>query len=192
MPDHASPANLGDEVALLPGGEALRACYACGSCVSRCMIPRRDPAYNPRRLFHMAILDMRDAVFEDPTTWHCTACDLCYDACPQEIRISDVLGAVRRLALEAGYTSPLETVVVDPALCSGCGTCVEICPYEALSVELEGIEQISRVDHDHCMGCGDCVTACPNGAIGGGSFADASLLEQLAEAFAAQGAEEDP
>ncbi len=187
MPDHARPASLGDDVALMPGGEGIRVCYACGSCVSRCIIPRRDPAYNPRQVFHKANLDMREAVFEDATIWYCTACDLCYESCPQEVHISDVIGALRQLAMEAGHTSPLETVVVDPMLCAGCGTCVETCPYEALSLELEGVKSIARVDHNRCMGCGDCVTACLNGAIGGGSFADELVLEQLTEGLRAPG-----
>ncbi len=181
MSNRAAAVHLDEQVMQVPGGEGLRTCYACGSCVSRCIIPRRDPAYNPRRLFHKARLDMREAVFEDATIWHCTACELCYDACPQEVRISDVLGALRQVALEAGYRSPLETVVVDSALCSGCGTCVDICPYEALSLVLEGIEEVCTVDHDRCMGCGDCVTACLNHAIGGESFADEQILDQLAQ-----------
>lgn len=168
-----------DELALSAGAESLRACYACGTCVSRCIIPWRDRAYNPRRLFHKVILGMREAVFEDVTIWHCTACDLCYASCPQEVRISDVIGALRALAVGAGYTSPLETVVVDPILCSGCGNCVELCPYDALSLARQEGRRVSTVDHNRCMGCGVCVAVCPNSAIGGGSFADHPILEQM-------------
>ncbi len=170
-----------DEVARVPGGKSLQMCYACGTCVSRCIIPWRDPAYNPRRVFHKVILGMRHEVFEDMTLWNCTACDLCYPACPQQIHISEVIGALRQLALEAGYTSPLETVTVDPILCSGCGNCVEVCPYDALHLTSWGSMRISTVDHNRCMGCGNCVAACPNKAIGGGSFADQPIREQLTQ-----------
>jgi heterodisulfide reductase subunit C len=147
------------------------------------MVPWRDPAYNPRRVLHKASLGMRQAVFDDVTIWYCTACDLCYTTCPQQVHISDVIGALRQLALEAGYTSPLETVTVDPVLCAGCGNCVEVCPYEALSLEPHGDVCISTVDHNRCMGCGGCVAVCPNNAIGGGSFADQRVREQLNGVF---------
>jgi len=178
--------SFADEIMRAAGGESMRACYSCGTCVSRCIVPRRDPAYNPRRVFHMVGLGMRQAVYEDATIWHCTACDLCVAGCPQEVRISDVIGALRESALAAGYTSPLETVVVDAVLCAGCGTCVELCPYEALSLAPRGTAHVSKVDHDRCMGCGCCVAICPNNAIGGGDFSDRPILETMIERLQAR------
>jgi len=186
MRDQTRPKSFADEIALAAGGESMRACYSCGTCVSRCIIPWRDPAYNPRRLFHMVGLGMREAVYEDMTIWHCTACDLCVAGCPQEVRISDVIGALRESALAAGYSSPLETVVVDATLCAGCGTCVDLCPYEALSLASQEAAQVSTVDHNRCMGCGCCVAACPNNAIGGGDFTDRPILETLLEGLQAR------
>jgi coenzyme F420-reducing hydrogenase delta subunit/Pyruvate/2-oxoacid:ferredoxin oxidoreductase delta subunit len=128
-----------------------------------------EPAYNPRRLLRMVMMDMRQAAFESPTTWLCSACDLCYPACPQEIHISGVIGAVKQLAIEAGYESPLETVSVEQSLCSGCGICVMTCPYEAphlVELDVDGVmDRFSEVDANACMGCGICVAACPMGAI---------------------------
>jgi coenzyme F420-reducing hydrogenase delta subunit/NAD-dependent dihydropyrimidine dehydrogenase PreA subunit len=113
--------------------------------------------------------DMEEEAFSSPTTWLCSACDLCYSACPQEIHISTVIGAVKQLAVEAGNTSPLDTVSVDESLCSGCGVCVLACPYEAphlVEKEFDGImDRFSEVDANKCMGCGTCVAACPLGAI---------------------------
>ncbi len=159
-----------DQVRAIPGGEHLEMCYSCGTCVSKCMIQQKlEPEYNPRRLLHMVMMDMRQEAFESPTTWLCSACDLCYPACPQEIHISGVIGAVKELAVEAGYESPLETVSVDESLCSGCGICVMTCPYEAphlVEKEVEGqMDRFSEVDANACMGCGICVAACPMGAI---------------------------
>ena len=45
--------------------------------------------------------------------------------------------------------------------CNGCGTCVESCPSEALSLENEKIS----VDADACVDCGVCVDECPVEAI---------------------------
>ena len=49
---------------------------------------------------------------------------------------------------------------VDEAICSGCGICVEICPYEAR--EIDARRGISIVHSALCQGCGACIAACPN------------------------------
>jgi ferredoxin len=49
---------------------------------------------------------------------------------------------------------------VDQDLCNACGTCEEICPFNALHVE-----EVATLDWDECMGCGVCVGQCPNNAI---------------------------
>lgn len=162
--------SFADQVRAIPGGEHIEDCYACGTCVSTCMIQqKKEPRFNPRRLLRMVMMDMHQEAFESPTTWLCSACDLCYSACPQEIHISSVIGAVKQLAVEAGYESPLETVSVDQELCSGCGVCAMSCPYEAprlVEKDINGdTKRVSEVNANACMGCGICVGACPTGAI---------------------------
>ncbi|MGB9629507.1 MAG: FAD-dependent oxidoreductase [Thermodesulfobacteriota bacterium] len=49
---------------------------------------------------------------------------------------------------------------VDEGICSGCGICVAICPYEAR--EIDPHRGISVVHSALCQGCGACVSACPN------------------------------
>jgi len=44
--------------------------------------------------------------------------------------------------------------------CNGCGTCVDICPADAIKIEQE-----KAVVSDECVECGACVNACPNEAI---------------------------
>ncbi len=173
-----------DQVRAIPGGEHLEMCYSCGTCVSTCMIQQKlEPEYNPRRLLRLVMMDMNEEAFKSPTTWLCSACDLCYPACPQEIHISGVIGAVKQLAVEAGYESPLETVVVDEALCSGCGICVMTCPYEAphlIEKEVNGVmDRFSEVNAEKCMGCGMCVAACPIGAIAREGVANADIASQM-------------
>ena len=182
--ENEQPMSFADEVRAIPGGEHLEKCYACGTCVSKCLIQQKlEPEYNPRRLLRMVMMGMRKEAFSSPTTWLCSECDLCYPACPQEIHISGVIGAVKQLAIEAGYTSPLEVVIVDEALCSGCGICVMTCPYEAphlIEKEVNGVlDRFSEVDAEKCMGCGMCVSACPMGAIARPGVSNAELVSQL-------------
>jgi electron transport complex protein RnfB len=50
---------------------------------------------------------------------------------------------------------------VDPELCSGCGTCLERCQMNALTL----VDNISIVNLDRCIGCGVCIPTCPSEAI---------------------------
>ena len=49
---------------------------------------------------------------------------------------------------------------VDEDLCIGCGTCVERCQFDALSVD-----GVAHVDSMRCVGCGVCVISCPVDAL---------------------------
>ena len=48
--------------------------------------------------------------------------------------------------------------VIDPALCAGCGTCIERCQVHAIHDE-DGVSVVAR---EKCIGCGLCVTGCPD------------------------------
>ena len=56
---------------------------------------------------------------------------------------------------------PTVAYVVE-GLCSGCGTCVEVCPYEARA--LHPVRRVATVNAALCQNCGACVVACPNKA----------------------------
>jgi len=183
--ENKAPTTFADKVRAMPGGENLDLCYSCGTCVSKCLIQQKqEPEYNPRMLLKMVMLDMEKEAYQSPTTWMCSACDLCYQSCPQEIHISSIIEAVKTLATEAGYTTPLETVTVDENKCSGCGICVMVCPYEAphlIEKMADGeMDRFSEVDAELCMGCGMCVAACPMGAIARPGVSNPEIHEQIA------------
>ena len=50
---------------------------------------------------------------------------------------------------------------VDEETCTGCGTCVDACPSEAI----EMIDGKAVVDPEKCVDCGVCVDECPVEAI---------------------------
>ncbi|MFX0058682.1 MAG: DUF362 domain-containing protein [Candidatus Hodarchaeota archaeon] len=50
---------------------------------------------------------------------------------------------------------------VDTELCTGCETCIDICPMEAIFMR----ENISEIILKRCIGCGNCVAKCPSSAI---------------------------
>ena len=52
--------------------------------------------------------------------------------------------------------------MVDQKKCIGCGTCVQMCPVNAISFNADGKAQI---DKTKCIKCGTCEIACPVNAI---------------------------
>jgi heterodisulfide reductase subunit A len=72
--------------------------------------------------------------------------------------------AAKALSLACRGKVEVESMIseIDPAVCSGCQTCVELCPYGAITFqERRGISQVTEA---LCQGCGACAAACPNGA----------------------------
>lgn len=52
-------------------------------------------------------------------------------------------------------------VYIEHLLCDACGTCISVCPVDA--IELRG--RILRIDQETCTDCGNCVTVCPVNAL---------------------------
>ncbi|HEX55016.1 MAG: disulfide reductase, partial [Candidatus Altiarchaeales archaeon] len=69
------------------------------------------------------------------------------------------------------------TSFVDRERCSGCGFCVEVCPYDA--IKLNKRDKKAEVIEILCKGCGACVVACPSGAIQQRHFLDSQILSQI-------------
>jgi len=51
--------------------------------------------------------------------------------------------------------------VVDKEICTGCETCVDVCPSAAITMENEK----AVVNADMCVDCESCVDECPSSAI---------------------------
>jgi len=52
---------------------------------------------------------------------------------------------------------------INEELCSGCGVCLNLCPYNAL--ERDPQTGLSKVVEELCQGCGACVAGCPSNAL---------------------------
>ncbi len=69
------------------------------------------------------------------------------------------------------------TAAVDEQRCSGCRTCVPVCPYKAITLDSEG--DVARINPVLCMGCGTCVAACPSGSIKGNHFTTEEIFAEV-------------
>ncbi len=69
--------------------------------------------------------------------------------------------------------------MVDEDACTGCGICIEVCPYEARS--LNERKRIAEVNDALCAGCGNCIAACPSNASIHKNFTKKQLLDMVDE-----------
>ena len=91
-------------------------------------------------------------------------CNCCKDCC-------DTLELWRSGTLPM-INSTYHLAVIDEDACTGCGTCVEWCPTDAIALDAE---DVARRDENACQGCGVCSRFCPEEAI--------SLQEGLRRVF---------
>ncbi len=76
---------------------------------------------------------------------------------------------------------------VNKANCSGCGLCLQVCPYDAITLKatkerVAGVERernVAEVNAGLCRGCGACTTACPSGTINLKGFTNEQILSEV-------------
>jgi len=63
--------------------------------------------------------------------------------------------------------------------CAGCGMCVNLCPYQALSLVEKDGKTVMQVTEAKCKGCGTCGGFCPGGAIWMQHFTTPQIVAQI-------------
>jgi heterodisulfide reductase subunit A-like polyferredoxin len=73
------------------------------------------------------------------------------------------------------------TAVVDENLCRGCGRCIRVCAYQAITLYRNAIDGwYASVDEALCRGCGNCISVCPSNAADS-PYRNQAFLEQTLE-----------
>jgi ferredoxin-type protein NapG len=151
-------------------------CIRCYRCISVC----------PRAILVPLILEDGPLQARTPTLDYsddaCDFCGLCGQVCPVS-----AIGTLDPLAPQDGR---IGVAVVRRERClawldSGCGICVDACPYDALSFDGD---RRPVVDAKRCNGCGVCVKVCPanvSRSFSGGSVRGIEVVSE--KRFAEEG-----
>jgi heterodisulfide reductase subunit D len=105
------PADLLAAVSGRGGEKRVIACYQCGTCSGSCPTAQAMD-YNPRRILHMLRLGLGARVLRSQAIWLCTTCYSCTARCPREIKITDAIVELRRLAVDRGIEIPSSMVTL--------------------------------------------------------------------------------
>jgi quinone-modifying oxidoreductase, subunit QmoC len=85
----------------LPGCERLYACIQCGTCSSTCPLSIYMD-YTPRRIIQLVKEGFREDALKSRTIWLCSSCYSCTARCPQDIKVTDIMYALKREAMKHG------------------------------------------------------------------------------------------
>ena len=97
-----------EEVASIPGGESVRWCIQCGMCSASCPnVAQMDNSL--RRTIALIRAGRRYDVLKSNTMWVCASCYLCTVRCPKEVKITELMHTLERLAAYYGLTTKRTT-----------------------------------------------------------------------------------
>ncbi len=77
-------------------------CIECGKCSSVCPIARINMDYSPRRTVERFLLGFEEKVLTGKELWMCSACYLCRERCPQDVKFPEFIRACRTEASRMG------------------------------------------------------------------------------------------
>lgn len=102
-----------DVIKQMSGSEEIESCIQCGTCSSSCpMSVYMD--YPPRKIIAMIKNGFKDEALRSFTIWLCPSCYTCQVRCPAKIKITDVMYALKRKAIEERvYPSRFAIPVLD-------------------------------------------------------------------------------
>ena len=93
--------NFSNEIIMMPGGENVLTCIQCGTCSSTCPLSIYMD-YTPRKIIAMTRAGFKDEVLRSNMIWLCASCYSCTVECPKQIKITDVMYALKQKAIQEG------------------------------------------------------------------------------------------
>ena len=85
----------------MPGCEKLDSCIQCGTCSGICPLSIYMDM-PPRRVINLVRAGFKKEVMQSNTVWLCSSCYACTVECPREIKVTDVMYAIKQQAIREG------------------------------------------------------------------------------------------
>jgi len=92
---------FGSTIAHMAHGEKFYTCIQCGTCSATCPVSHFMD-FTPRKIIAMVRAGFKEEVLRSFTIWLCASCYSCTADCPREIKITDVMYALKQLAIKEG------------------------------------------------------------------------------------------
>ncbi len=136
----------------------LETCMAMGDMATMVIESDSGRAVERGEALEIARLNQSDGLVLQPSNtrkvdFFCACCGCC----------CAMLSLQKRLPKPLEFWATNFYASVDPDLCTGCGTCVERCQVDAVTLDKD--QGVSLLDLDRCIGCGNCVVTCAAGAM---------------------------
>jgi len=81
-------------------GQKILACYQCGNCSAGCPVSDHMDIL-PNQIIRMVQLGMDEQLMTSKAIWTCVSCMTCNTRCPKNVRIAEVIEAVREIVLRS-------------------------------------------------------------------------------------------
>jgi len=120
-----------------PGVKKLMHCYQCGTCTADCPIAKRVEEFRPRNIARLAMYGEKERLMEGDLLYLCAGCYTCYEHCPQEVHVSEIISALRKISLNEGHLFPAFKILMETI--SELGYIYEIDEFENELREDEGL-----------------------------------------------------
>ena len=97
---------------------------------------------------------------------------------PDSVAQAGAAAAEAMALIDKGYIEQEpNTAYIVEADCSGCKSCIPLCPYTAISYNEATLK--AQINEALCKGCGTCVAACPSGSIRQNLFEDEEIFSEI-------------
>ena len=97
---------------------------------------------------------------------------------PDTVAQAGAAAAEALVLIDKGYIEQEpNTAYVLEEECSGCKSCIPLCPYTAIT--FDEAKEKAGINEALCKGCGTCVASCPSGSIAQRLFEDEEIFSEI-------------
>jgi heterodisulfide reductase subunit C len=89
----------------VPNSEKIKSCIQCGTCTGSCPVSYAMDI-SPRELIALFRAGDMETLLNSKSIWVCASCYACQSRCPSLIKVTDIIYALKRLAMEKGIYPP--------------------------------------------------------------------------------------